>query len=252
MKRKILFLLLSFILLFAEDPNFSKRMETTFSELSNNETNIYILNAVTGDPVEDVKIEISSVGIFETNFEGKISFQVPEDGKYNIIASKKGYITLKSSIEILFGSIFVNANIFSLSPEIPLEYIRVVLEWGEEPRDLDLHLVKKNKYHISYRHKRVSKDGKVRLDRDDTNGKGPETITIKKIDRNAEYSIYVHNYSQRNVKDLDTFYRSGARLTIYTNNVQQKVIQIPKGVGVFWNVINIENGKIVEINKVSK
>ncbi|MBK6681726.1 MAG: hypothetical protein IPG53_17880 [Ignavibacteriales bacterium] len=88
-------------------------------------------------------------------------------------------------MEVMAGTIIRNR--YSISPKMPLGYLRVVLDWGDSPRDLDAHLVKTNGYHISYRNMMVSADGVAKLDRDDLDGQGPETITATSIDKNGEY-----------------------------------------------------------------
>ena len=250
--KSLILVIFSLVFLFAQEPNAKYRMETSFNELEKNETCIFMLNAVTGDPIENVSVTIEGVGTYQTDFEGKLSFPTPADGDYIISGNSEGFIPIKSKLNITFASVFGNANIFAMSPVLPLEYIRIVLEWGDEPKDLDLHLVKNKKYHISYRNRKSSKDGKVFLDRDDMNGHGPETITIKKVDPNAEYTIYAHNYSQRSQKNLPTFHRSNARVSVYTNNQQQMVYAIPNGNGTYWQVLKIKNGEIFELNKISK
>jgi len=61
-----------------------------------------------------------------------------------------------------------------VSPVLNDSEIRIVLSWGANPRDLDSHFVGED-IHVFYGNK--SAKG-VNLDCDDTNGYGPETITI--------------------------------------------------------------------------
>ncbi len=39
---------------------------------------------------------------------------------------------------------------YSISPTLPADNLRVVLDWGDEPQDLDAHFVKRGGYHVSY------------------------------------------------------------------------------------------------------
>ena len=70
--------------------------------------------------------------------------------------------------EVIAGTIFWNR--FTVSPNIEMGSIRIVLDWDKKPKDLDAHFVKEGDYHISYHNMKVSDDGSARLDRDDQNG----------------------------------------------------------------------------------
>jgi adhesin/invasin len=87
--------------------------------------------------------------------------------------------------EVMAGSIFQKR--FSISPALDIRFLRVVLDWGAEPLDLDAHFVKDGAYHISYRNMKSLADESAALDRDARNGYGPETITVKEISKNASY-----------------------------------------------------------------
>jgi len=129
--------------------------------------------------------------------------------------------------------------------------MRIVLEWGRHPRDLDLHLIREGDYHISYHDMHVSSDGGARLDRDDTKGFGPETITIKDIDEQASYTCYVKNYTDKNSPRSESLSKSDARLTVYGNNQIMRRYRIdPRQNGTTWMVFAIEGGKLIDRNEV--
>ena len=74
--------------------------------------------------------------------------------------------------------------------------IRMVLNWGENPHDLDSHLktpqINGQEYHIMYSNRGSSESIPfVTLDVDDTNGYGPETITIKQA-YDGTYLYYIY------------------------------------------------------------
>jgi len=70
----------------------------------------------------------------------------------------------------------------------------MVLTWGASPRDLDSHMRSPNGC-VTYYGRRHGCSG-VSLDRDVTNGFGPETVTIH-VRRPGIYHFRVHNYSRR-------------------------------------------------------
>ncbi|MBA4382487.1 MAG: hypothetical protein C0406_07975, partial [Sideroxydans sp.] len=60
-----------------------------------------------------------------------------------------------------------------------LDGMRIVLNWGELPSDLDSHLIFPSN-HIYFNSKTGSTSSDAKLDVDDTTSYGPETITIEK------------------------------------------------------------------------
>lgn len=104
--------------------------------------------------------------------------------------------------------------ICALSPEI--KEFRIVVTWGSRPADLDAHLTgpfpEGGQFHIWYRHK-VLIGGKDFLDRDDTSGYGPETITIYKP-AVGNYSYSVFDYSNRSKNEAKTLpqWSNGVRI----------------------------------------
>lgn len=130
-----------------------------------------------------------------------------------------------------------------------LEAFRVVLNWGEQPRDLDLHVVYPGN-HI-YFEKKQGAD--AFLDVDDTNGFGPETITIKKRHAGEQYVFAVHNYSanqQYGTKGLSN--QSQAKVFVYVGQSLLKSYYVPVGkTGSMWVLFALDgNGAFHDINNV--
>ena len=78
--------------------------------------------------------------------------------------------------------------------EVTSTEFRIVLTWGETPRDLDSHLVglddANSVFHIAYYNKvERDTDGNViaSLDVDDVSSYGPETVTIVNARTDATY-----------------------------------------------------------------
>ena len=72
---------------------------------------------------------------------------------------------------------------------------RIVLSWGDDPPDLDLHLhLRWNDENVFWLNKR-SEDRTADLDVDVMRGRGPETITIRKMNAFVYY-LFVHNFSE--------------------------------------------------------
>jgi len=138
-----------------------------------------------------------------------------------------------------------------LSPLLGSGQYRIVLNWGEQPRDLDSHLwYRKN--HLFYGEK---KGLHAELDRDDTDGYGPETTTIHKLIPGVTYVYAIYDFSNkdRSSKELSL---SDARVYIYSgaSNKPVKKFGIPKKKrGNMWLVFKISgSGKIQIINDFKK
>jgi hypothetical protein len=208
-------------------------------------TPLRFVNALDGKPVDGATITIDRVGQFTTDRAGIISFPEQEDGMYTLEFSKPGFITSRIEFEIIFG-LALNGHI-SVSPVMRGDYMRIVLDWGRNPADLDIHLVKEGSYHISYRNMRTAADGSVVLDRDAMNGFGPETITLMETDLRAVYRLYIHDYTNRGRGSSRALSRSGATVRVYGRNGLLRAFRVPGShTGDTWNVFRIVNGRIVE------
>ena len=210
-------------------------------------------NALDRKPVPGATVEIPKAGTFTTNNQGKIAFPKIPDGNYTLIFSKDGFITTPIDFRVLLGA--VDLNWYSVSPGFSGKDYRIVLEWSEKPADLDLHFVKtgSGSYHISYQNMKKTEDGNAVLDRDDTAGYGPETITIGKVDTNAVYTCYVHNYTERGKTASVQMAKEGAVVRVYSMNKLLYTFRIPAdGKGVVWNVFKIERGGIIQVNTVTE
>jgi len=129
--------------------------------------------------------------------------------------------------------------------------IRIVLDWDKKPADLDAHFVKEGDYHISYREMTVTDDASARLDRDDRDGYGPETITVKDIEEKAEYTYYVKDFTNKDAKNSKQLSKSKAMVKIYGEGKLLNIWQLSeKQKGNAWAVFTIQNGKIVPTDEV--
>ena len=227
----------------------NKLVNSSLDEMEKEELPLQFFNALNGTPIKGAKVVMTGIGSFNTDGEGKIQFEIPEDPFAQIPVSvrMKGFTDTDFTLEMQAGTLFLNR--FSISPTIPLEHIRVVLDWGENPRDLDAHLEKKNGYHISYRKMKKASDGVALLDRDDINSFGPETITVTSIDYNGEYDYYIHDYSNRNRNNLDKLSKSQAEVKVYGKGRLLHHFKVPQNKkGQTWKVFKIKNAKVVPVN----
>ncbi len=216
---------------------------------------VQIVNALDGNPVPDVDIAITGgdehYQPLKTDSDGFAYFPL-EIGSYILSISKPGFISSSYPVKMGFDENPIE-YVIALSPEVR-EY-RIVLTWGSRPLDLDAHLTgpkpEGGNFHIWYRN-RIPIGGRDFLDRDDTDGYGPETITIYKP-APGEYVYSVHDYSNRQNSASKGLSRSGATVQVYAQNRLLKTFSIPEGQnGTLWKVFKIDlNGNIKPINTVS-
>ena len=227
-------------------------LEDSMTEMEDGKLTLHFFNALTGETIHDATVLIDNIGEFTTDLQGRALFPIPEkDGSYGVMFKKDRFITSKFVIEIDGGTMFYN-NRFSISPVMDLKYLRVVVDWGKKPKDLDAHMVKHHGYHISYQDMKASDDGFAVLDRDDRDGYGPETITIKYVDNSGSYKFYVHDYSNKDSRNSDKLAASLACVKVFGNGQLLHIYYIPQNVkGIYWHVFDIENGQIFPVNSVS-
>lgn len=193
-------------------------------------------DAVTCEPI--TKADISFLNNhFITNNKGEVRMPIPPDDlddNIPIFVKKNGYIPLKQNIIASVGSYWQHR--FLLSKTIPIHSVRFVLNWGETPKDLDLHLISDD-FHISYRNKILSTQAK--LDRDARNGYGPETITLNNLNENKNYKLYVYKYSANGNLDHNV------HVSVYKNNELNKVVNLPDNIsGKCIQILDIQNNRI--------
>ncbi|PJA95700.1 MAG: hypothetical protein CO129_10390 [Ignavibacteriales bacterium CG_4_9_14_3_um_filter_34_10] len=235
----------------AQDKKQKEKISDAFVEMESGELVLRFFDAITGNSVADGNVEIQTMGEFTTDFEGRILFiPTEENAVLRIRFSHPKYITSQFDIEIMAGALFFNR--FSVSPKMPLGSLRVVIDWSDKPSDLDAHFVKVNNYHISYRNKKVSEDGIAKLDRDDTDGFGPETITTKNIDKNSVYYFYVTDFTNLHNSNSVQLSKSKCNVKIYgRDNELLNVLKVPENIaGDYWHVFKIINDGIIIINEI--
>ena len=172
-------------------------------------------------------------------------------GMYTLEIEKTGY-------ELTYQTLSVYADnatsVVSVSPVMHEGEIRIVLNWGAYPEDLDSHLFtpydgNSETYHIYYGD-RMDADGN-NLDVDDTDGFGPETVTINDV-KDGFYKYYVADFtncSNNNPTSMEMS-ASNATVTVYTSDGQVQRFNVPTDrSGVIWEVFEIRNKRIVPINR---
>jgi hypothetical protein len=205
-------------------------------------------NALDGSPVPNAKVDIPGIGTFVTDSRGIISFPQRADGRFSLVFSKSGFITTAINFQIQLSLVY--NNWYSISPVLQGDF-RFVLDWGETPADLDLHFEREGGYHISWRNMHSAADGSVKLDRDDRNGYGPETITVVRAEAANVYTLYVVDYTNSGNRSSRALSQSGAVIRLYNSERLLNTFTVPQGgQGTRWNVCRIVGGAVVPLNSI--
>ena len=167
------------------------------------------------------------------------------EGYQPISASATDYYPYESSF-LLTGGETSNFDM-SLSPTILDGDMRIVLNWGASPSDLDLHLktpgIEGTPYEVYYRAKGSQASAPYAvLDHDDRSSYGPETITVYDL-KVGTYKCFIHNYS-----GSPSITTSGGVVQIYGTSGLLETVNVPTtGEGLYWYICDI-NGSTGQIS----
>ena len=193
----------------------------------------------------------------QTDQNGNFSLANLESGNYTLEFHGDGFIT-NYVTALSIGDETTTKDVV-ISPQLGSSQFRIVLSWGESPRDLDSHLTgpyeDEGRFHIyySYRGNENSEQSPYAwLDRDDTSSFGPETITIFKLVSGEPYRYSVHDYSNDGYSSSDALANSGAKVDVYGDNGLITSFAVPNQEGTLWTVFEMDaSGNITPLNNIS-
>ena len=212
--------------------------------------NIQILSAT----IKDQKIagatitlqkngEQSSTGTSDSQGQINLNATFADDASSLLIIKKDGYSNLVVKCPCA-------GMTYAISPVMNnLDGMRIVLNWGAQPADLDSHLQFSNNHVYFY-----NKSGdNTQLDVDDRNSYGPETITVNTKRDGVRYVYAVHNFSNINIKDSFNLSNSNAKVFVYVGQTLIKTYYVPKNTtGNLWSVFAVtEAGEFQDINALN-
>lgn len=216
-----------------------------------------IINAVTGGGVRatlNVRAERQKTGTILASVVSGSNGLYQLDlapGRYMLEVTASGFISDYFEITVKENGALTNEN-YTISPELNEGEIRIVLEWKANPQDLDSYLegtmADGTRVGINYRNRsQRDRNGNeiASLDVDDTNGYGPETITITNL--SGDFRYFVQDF--RNEGVLGEY---GATVKVYMpEESSPTVIQAPSDVINTWDVLRIENGELRIVNRAA-
>lgn len=213
-----------------------------------------VLNAQTAEGIYYAQVQIvdldRSTG---TSSDGSYSFNGVPPGTYGIVATKAGYYpSVQVNATVISEATATDVNLVLSSILASTEY-RIVLTWGENPRDLDSHLWIPNGEHCYWPPSNRTVSG-ANLDIDDIASYGPETVTITQVFPGT-YTYAVHHYCDWG-DDQGTITTSNALVKVYDEFGMLRTFYVPSdssGSCWWWTVFEIdgETGLITPINTIS-
>lgn len=170
---------------------------------------VLVNNAVNGAVLGGATVMVDNARSANTGADGNAVFTGLPAGAVQLNASSPNYNPSGRSETLACGD---NQVAFSLSPTrvedggLAANEVRVILNWGENPVDLDAHLTgpqpglaastvnETDRFHV-YWYRQNSSDGVAVLDVDDVTSFGPETVTISPPAGESHLRPGIYRYS---------------------------------------------------------
>ncbi len=206
---------------------------------------VQIVSAEDGNPVSSATLTLENKWNLITDNLGRA--YIPEqiaNGYYHMVISKNGFMTTKSYLMLSLDREVVSSKQIAIPEEKDEPGIKIVLEWGSFPEDLDAHILS-SKEHAYFG---SEESDSLNLDVESRRGFGPEAVSILNVDEKETYRFFVYDYSnESNPESMELSY-SYAHVTVYINNEYKGTYNITRGrPGFVWHVLNIVNGNEVVV-----
>ncbi len=224
-----------------------------------------VKNAFNGDPIDGLTVRLRS-GINNTTGAltglstltaggGAYSFSALAGGYYTAEVSGSGFTTAFFNIISVGGQDSANQN-GSITPVLTGTGIRIILDWGDAPRDVDSHLTGPisgtTRFHVYYSSK-VYQSGDTTvavLDVDDRDGFGPETITLSRTSGGV-YRYSVYDFTNGSLTSSTALADSRARVRVYQGASLIATYNVPNHPGTLWKVFEMSGSTITAKNTMS-
>ena len=213
-------------------------------------TGIVYSSATGHPPLEGVRVTASgSSASATTNSAGEFTIELPA-GTRTLHFAKSGYQFADVTVDVVADEETEVVEDIVGYPELISGQYRIVLTWGENPRDLDSHLILPSDEDVYYDHE-TADDGSANLDWDDTSSYGPETITIDTMNP-GDYYYSVHHYA-----GTGTIGTSGAVVKVYNSSGLWKTYTVSSAPGagtstmLWWRVFKLNGTTITPINELA-
>lgn len=206
-----------------------------------------VVDATTNEPLSGAQVCLRDTDQCATTDEaGNYTFAEVGTGEQVVEVTAAGYTVVTVAFTVTADG--VTAQNVALSPALATDAWRIVLEWGENPADLDLHLWVidgEESAHIYYENPGTADTSPFAvLDVDDRESYGPETITIAALGSGI-YTVAVHHY-----EGSGSLANSGAIIRVYGATGLVAEYTPPTAQGSWWHLFALDGatGEISEVN----
>jgi prepilin-type N-terminal cleavage/methylation domain-containing protein len=205
-----------------------------------------VKNATNEAPISGVSVCVRTTALCTTTGGGgTYTLADVPIGEQTIDFTLAGFTTLDETVTIVDG--VTDTQNTAMSPQLAAGELRIVLTWGEFPRDLDSYLwVPGQSDAVFYGDSgSLTSAPFAQLDADDTTGYGPETITISQREA-GNYSFGVRSLGGGSFVPAETTVR------VYDSGGLVREFTPPSGAGSFWQVFRLDgsSGGITSVNTV--
>ncbi|MCH5293257.1 MAG: SPOR domain-containing protein [Treponema sp.] len=214
---------------------------------------IHVTDSDTGNPIALARLTVDETMRTTTDEAGDA--ELPDglsDGQHSLLIESDGHIATKTNFSTEGGAVQTPPS-YSVARVVEGEggSIKVVLNWGLLPANLDLHVFSGAR-HVYFDNMHSSGSDVIDLDRDDIDYEGPETITVHNRSEEALYQFYIHDYTNKSSPSSSDLSQSGARVQLAIDNADIGTYSVPiRKTGIWWHIFDIENGNVVVHNTVS-
>ena len=187
--------------------------------------------------------EQSSAAHTDLQGQAQVSESIASDPSTLLIVRKAGYSDLVAKCPCA-GMTYAMSLVME-----KLDGMRIVLNWGATPADLDGHLAFPGN-HIFF-HNKSGAD--AMLDVDHLDGYGPETVTVARKHSGERYIYAVQNFSDRQDPTSNRLSLSDAKVFVYIGQTLIRTYYVPKNqAGNVWTVFSVSaDGELTDINSMS-
>jgi hypothetical protein len=202
-------------------------------------TTALVLSATTVELRPGVNALTGAITATLQTSNGTYAFSNIAAGVYTVVARSTGYANGSRTGVVVGAGQTASGQDVLLNPV--LTGARIVLTWGATPNDLDSHLTGPitgtgSRFWVYYLSRgNCAAAPWACLDVDDTNGLGPETMTIAQLTPGL-FRYYVYDYTNHTSATSTQLSLSGARVQFYFGSALVRTFFVPAGVGNAWSV----------------
>lgn len=228
-----------------------------------------VLDVRNGQPIAGATVRLEAgqgsatqglVASATSGAQGRYSFAGLSAGTYTVVAVAQGYFNgSRTAVTVTGGS--AREQDIGLSPVGSGLEVRIVLNWGSSPADLDAHLTGPNapgtagRFHVFWNNPlRADAAPYAGLDRDDRDGNGPETITLTRLNGGGAYRYSVRDFTNGSPAPTQELGRSGATVQLFAAG-RTYTFHVPVRPGNLWTVFemagDIANPVIAELGEMA-